>query len=70
MILQMTAAQLLMQIALTLYSLSGHLIRSAAEDSQTPDFTPVMMLILAGLPGILFCMLEPALRVQNHCRKR
>ncbi|MBP0968395.1 MAG: hypothetical protein J5722_12230 [Oscillospiraceae bacterium] len=70
MILQMTAAQLLMQIILTLYNLAGHLIRSAEGDSRTPDFGTVVMLLIACVPSMLFCMLEPALRVQNHCRKR
>ena len=66
MLLQMTAAQLLMQMILTLYIWLGHLI----SDGQTPDFSTVVMLLIAGVPSVLFCMLEPALRVQNHCRKR
>lgn len=66
MLLQMTAAQLLMQMILTLYSLIGHRLQSG----ETPEFQSVVILILAGLPGVLFCSLEPGLRVQNHCRTR
>ena len=55
MLLQMTAAQLLMQIILTLYIWLGHLI----SDGQTPDFSTVVMLLIAGVPSVLFCMLEP-----------
>ena len=66
MLLQMTAAQLLMQVILTLYLWLGHLV----SDGQIPDFSAVVMLLIAGVPSVLFCMLEPALRVQNHCRKR
>ena len=66
MLLQMTAAQLLMQMILTLYSLIGHRLQS----EELPEFQSVVMLILAGVPGVLFCSLEPGLRVQNRCRIR
>ena len=66
MLLQMTAAQLLMQTILTLYCLIVHRL----QGEEPPEFAFVLMLILAGLPSVLFCMAEPGLRVQNYCRKR
>ena len=62
MILQMTEAQLLMQVIL--------LVTDLVAEGMGQDIGMQTALILSLIPGALFCIFEFPLRVQNHCKKR
>ena len=62
MILQMAAVQLLMQVVL--------LVTDLIAEANGLDIGVQTALILSLIPGILFCIFEFPLRVQNHCKKR